>query len=115
MAKKKAARTTLEISVNFDPAQTDPEGLATALDKLLETACSTPGILDEYGNPDFDEFFVALPHVPVTRIRQMLESANTEEKLSQQRFGSSDYRTHVAYGKAAVLRELLRWANEPLT
>jgi hypothetical protein len=38
---------------------TDPEGIACAADKLLETILSTPGIMDEYGNPHFGEFLVA--------------------------------------------------------
>jgi hypothetical protein len=33
--------------------------LAVALDRLLETALSTPGIMDEYGTLSFGEFFVA--------------------------------------------------------
>jgi len=38
---------------------TDGEGLACAMDRLLETALSTPGIFEEYGNPEVGEFFVA--------------------------------------------------------
>jgi len=33
--------------------------LACAMDRLLETVLSTPGIMDEYGNPAIREFFVA--------------------------------------------------------
>jgi len=51
-------RTTLTIEIDYDPAVTDPESLASAADRLLETALSTPNILDEYGNPRFGEFFV---------------------------------------------------------
>ncbi len=39
------------IPVNYDRDATDPEALACAFDHLLETAMSTPGILDEYNNP----------------------------------------------------------------
>ena len=44
---------------------TDPEGLAGAMDRLLETALSTPDILDEYANPKFGEFLVVTtsPHM----------------------------------------------------
>jgi hypothetical protein len=49
---------TLTIQVQYDPQVTDPEALASAADVLLETALSTPGILDEYGEPQFGEFFV---------------------------------------------------------
>jgi hypothetical protein len=45
------ATTTLTIAVQYDPARIDPEGLASVLDRLLETACSTPGILAECSDP----------------------------------------------------------------
>ena len=41
----------LYVDVTYDPATTDPDSLATALDRLLETALSTVGILSEYGDP----------------------------------------------------------------
>ncbi len=44
-------KCVLCIPVEFDRDATDPEALACAFDRLLETAMSTPGILDEYGNP----------------------------------------------------------------
>ena len=52
-------KTTLTVEIDYDPAMTDPEGLACAMDRLLETALSTPGILEDYGNPKVGEFFVA--------------------------------------------------------
>jgi hypothetical protein len=52
-------KAVLEVSVDFDPGVTDPESLASALDRLLETALSTPGIFEDYGNPHVGEFFVA--------------------------------------------------------
>ncbi len=51
-------RTTLTVDIDYDPDVTDPETLASATDRLLETALSTPGIMDEYANPRFGEFFV---------------------------------------------------------
>jgi hypothetical protein len=51
-------KTTLTVEVDYDPHLTDPEGLACALDRLLETTLSTPGIMDEYGNPRIGEFLV---------------------------------------------------------
>lgn len=56
---KPLATTTLTIKVDYDESMTDPEGIACAADKLLETILSTPGIMDEYGNPHFGEFLVA--------------------------------------------------------
>ena len=38
-------KTTLTVEIEYDPATTDPEGLACAMDRLLETALSTPDIL----------------------------------------------------------------------
>ena len=54
-------KTILTVEVRYHPRCTDPEGLAVAMDRLLETALSTPGIMEEYGNPTFDDFFVAEP------------------------------------------------------
>lgn len=51
-------KAKLEIVVEFDEDRTDAESLAVALDKLLGTALSTPGILDEYGPVEVGEFFV---------------------------------------------------------
>ena len=52
-------KTTLTVDIEYDPAITDPEGLASAMDRLMETVLSTPGIMDEYHNPKVGEFFVA--------------------------------------------------------
>lgn len=52
------ARATLTLDVTYDPQVTDAESIAAAADRLLETALSTPGILDDYGNPTFDAFYV---------------------------------------------------------
>lgn len=54
-------RTILTIQIDYDPDVTDPEGLAVAMDRLLETAISIPGVLDEYGNPTLGEFYVLAP------------------------------------------------------
>jgi len=49
----------LSIPVEFDPAQADAEGIANAADTLLATALSTPGVLDDYGNPRFGSFVIS--------------------------------------------------------
>ncbi len=54
-------KSTLTIDVEYNPDITDDESLASALDRLMETALSTPGILDEYGNPQVGRFFIAAP------------------------------------------------------
>ena len=55
----KTKKTTLTVELEYDPARTDPEGLASAMNRLLETVLSTPGIMEEYGDPKVGEFFVA--------------------------------------------------------
>ncbi len=44
------AKTTLTCEIEYDPEVTDPEGLASAMDRLMETVLSTPGIMDEYAS-----------------------------------------------------------------
>jgi hypothetical protein len=53
------AKTTLTVDIQYDGRRTDPEALACAMGRLMETALSTPGILEEYGNPTMDQFLVA--------------------------------------------------------
>jgi len=53
------AKTTLTLDIEYDDEVTDPEALASAADRLLETVISTPGIVEEYGDPRFGEFLVA--------------------------------------------------------
>jgi hypothetical protein len=48
----------LILSVTYDSKVTDSESIASAMDTLLETAASTPGILDEYGDPEIGQFYV---------------------------------------------------------
>lgn len=57
--------TTLTIKVDYDPEVTDPESLAQCADNLLEMALSTPGIVEEYGEPSFDAFLVENDGVPI--------------------------------------------------
>lgn len=66
-------KTTLTVDVDYDPKLTDPEGLACAMDRLLETALSTPGILEDYGTPAIGEFFVAAePPMQPARAQQQV-------------------------------------------
>jgi len=53
-----AATARLTLDVTYDPQVTDAESIAAAADQLLESALSTPGILDDYGNPTFEAFYV---------------------------------------------------------
>jgi len=56
---KQTKKAQLCLEVEYNPEHTDPEGLANALDRLLETVLSTPGITDEYGGPHFGPCWVA--------------------------------------------------------
>ena len=47
------------VEVQFDDSLADEEGIAVALDTLVETATSTPGILDDCGQVTVGEFFPA--------------------------------------------------------
>ena len=58
MAKKKA---TLYVEVEFDDAITDADSLSNGLDILMDNAKSTPGILDDFGDPRITGFYV-LPY-----------------------------------------------------
>jgi hypothetical protein len=54
-----AMRTVnMNIDVTFDDAVTDAESVSNALDTLLETAMSTPDILDEYGEVSVGPFLL---------------------------------------------------------
>jgi hypothetical protein len=56
MAKKTCI---LDLEIEYDDEKTDPEALAEALDRILATGLSTPGIMSEYGELDVGEFGVA--------------------------------------------------------
>jgi hypothetical protein len=49
----------IHFAVEFEDDRTDIEDVAMALEKLLETAMSTPGILEDYGLVDVGEFLCA--------------------------------------------------------
>jgi hypothetical protein len=60
------SKTVLTLAVYYNSKTTDPEALAVAFDKLLETVMSTPGILEEYDDPEVGEFLVDNNHRPLT-------------------------------------------------
>lgn len=60
---KNTARYTFTITVNYNPKITNEESVGAAVDNLLETALDTPGILDEYGNPDVSQTDGGLQHM----------------------------------------------------
>lgn len=64
---KKTEQATLYLHVRFNPKMTDAEGLAVAMDTLLETAMSTPGIMDDYGEVSVTEHLV----MPATLARKL--------------------------------------------
>ena len=79
--KNRKTRTcTLTVKVTYDPKITDPESLASALDTLMETALSTPAILDEYGNPQVGEFLV--PGQPTSHWKCQGKGCDGEARLT---------------------------------
>ena len=48
------ASFTFTLKVDFDDAH-DGDAIGNAVDTLLETALSTPGILDDLGNPEIGQ------------------------------------------------------------
>ena len=48
----------LEGDLDIQDDKVYPDAIAEMLDKLLETVTSTPGILDEYGNPSIGESYL---------------------------------------------------------
>lgn len=47
---------TLRLDVEFDPGTTDREAVADTMNRVLQNALSTDGILDEIGNPNVGDF-----------------------------------------------------------
>jgi len=94
--RRTTLRTTLTIDVNYDPAVTDPESLASAADRLFETVLSTPGIMDEYANPSFGEFSVlsssteAAPDSSGTLRRWVLYDLDTDALLGTKVYTDHD-------------------------
>jgi hypothetical protein len=72
MRRTNNVKTTLTVDIKYDGRKTDPESIASAMDRLLETALSTPDLLDEYGNPTVGEFFVAEETTPSCRPKIVL-------------------------------------------
>lgn len=55
----------LTIEIEFDPDITDADAVGEAVDNLLETAMSTPGILEEYGEPSIGQTYIQNQRVPL--------------------------------------------------
>jgi hypothetical protein len=66
----------LYIDVEYDPKVTDLESVADALDRVMDTALSTYGLLEEYGNPRPQAFYVETMESSVSWLKQrILEGA----------------------------------------
>ena len=50
------AKAFMIVEVDFDASITDAESVSYALDALVDTATSAPGILEKHGNPDIGDF-----------------------------------------------------------
>jgi hypothetical protein len=62
------AKALLTTTVEYDPTITDPESIACAMDRLLKTVLSTPGVIEEYGDFKVGEFYSPLPCYAVYHI-----------------------------------------------
>lgn len=58
---------TFLIKVDYDDRSTDPDALGEALDRLMETVLSTPGILDDYGQVEVGKFEIPSNNDAVNR------------------------------------------------
>lgn len=54
---------TFTLDVTFDEKVTDEDSVGEAVDSLVETAASTPGILDDYGEVHIGQTELALSEV----------------------------------------------------
>ena len=88
------------LEIDYDPGVTDPEGLASAMDRLLETAISTPGILDEYNNPRFGEFLV----LPTSQDTKTTTQEEVTESVCE---GPQEYRLTIDGPLFRSQREML--------
>ena len=108
----------LYVDVNYDPKVTDAEGVSEALDTLLETAMSTPEILDEYGNPEVGAFCILRTPLTVkmSEIKRTVwydpepdDSYADQEGFEEER-AAIDRGDLVAYGCRAAI-----WITIPAT
>jgi hypothetical protein len=86
-------KATLTVDVDYNPAITDPESLAAALDTLLQTALSTPGILLEYGDPVVGAFLAPKDHVAyvITAMRNrgpLIDRFHSDAPITLQRLAA---------------------------
>ena len=109
------ATCRLYLDVQYDPEITEPDSLAVAFDRLLETALSTPGILDDYGNPQTGEFlpFAAEGPDKLRLLRELYDCIykSVESFESEDRIGAD-----LAYLLGAILTDsTCEWArNRPI-
>ena len=64
-------KAILYVEIEYDEQITDDESVAGALDHLLDTTKSSPGILDEYGDVDVGAFYCL--DGPVEGMAEMVE------------------------------------------
>ena len=103
-SRKSSATCRLYLDVQYAPEITDPDSLAVAFDRLLETALSTPGILDDYGNPRAGEFLSASVEEPdkLRLLRELYDYMykSVESFESEDRIGAD-----LAYLMGAILKD----------
>jgi hypothetical protein len=101
-------KTTLHLEVEYDPAVTDADSLAEAMDRLMETILSTPGILDEYGRPKVGEF---LPPSAGQKWRTRLENNVGELRAAEADYGAG---RNVGHAKTVLSAQRCRCCGNVL-
>ena len=72
--------TAFVIKVGYDDRHTAPDALGEALDRLMETALSTPGILDDYGKVEIGRFEIPLDDRVETPGDPLQDAERTQEE-----------------------------------
>lgn len=116
---------TLTTEMKFNPDRTDADSLATALDRLIETAVPIAGGLAEYGRPKIGPFFVAPDpdriQENIAAISAEFHSRHSDYKVFYARHGASlggfptIWELMVRAGRAFAAVEPELWSNREWT
>ena len=92
-------KTHLTLEIEYDASLTDPDSLAMAMNGLLETACSTPGILDDCGNPTLGHFLVAERSPPAPTDTELVAMCRRVAQTAENWADCSDMKEALAVFK----------------
>ena len=94
-------KARLYLDVEFDEKRTDADSIAAALDRLLKTALSTPGIMDEYGGEPRASEFLVLDTGRAAELADEIDSlidGREDDELGKSLVPVRDFLRHVALG-----------------